>query len=147
MIAISKEKTYVIQLLAEVQNQIALQKTITRGTLVATISTLTSTSSPNKQIMASPRYFIGFPRQHHRNDGITTIVTIEKMTKKCKSNKRIEDKKVGGKCHMTDTTTTDATTTIGTKSQIEQSSYNNRNGEDSKQNHDVQKESIDPQRQ
>ena len=46
---------------------------------------------------------------------------------------------------MTDTTTTDTTTTIGTESQ--QSSYDNRNGEDSKQNHDVQKESIDPQRQ
>ena len=69
------------------------------------------------------------------------------MTKKRKSNERIEDKEVGGKYQMTDTTTTDTTTTIGTESQTEQSSYNNKNGEDSKQNHDVHKESIDPQRQ
>ena len=48
---------------------------------------------------------------------------------------------------MTDTTSTDTTTTIGTESQTEQSSYDNKNGEDSKQNHDVQTESIDPQRQ
>ena len=34
---------------------------------------------------------------------------------------------------------TDTTTTIGTESQTEQSSYDPKNGDDSKQNHDVQK--------
>ena len=48
---------------------------------------------------------------------------------------------------MTDTTTTDTTTTIGTESQTELSSYDPKNGDDSKQNHDAQEESEDPQRQ
>ena len=140
-------KTQVIQRLTDFQNQIVPQKTITGGMSVENMSTLTSTSSSNKQIMTSPRSFIRTPRQQQNHEGITTIVTIEKMTKKRKSNERIEDKEVSGKYQMTDTTTTDTTTTIGTKSQTEQSNYNNKNGEDSKQNHDVQKESIDPQQQ
>ena len=36
---------------------------------------------------------------------------------------------------------------IVNKSQTEQSSYDTKNGEDSKQNHDAQKESEDSQRQ
>ena len=145
MIGITNDRNHVVQAIAEVQNQIAPQKTITGGTSVATISTLTSTSSPNK--MASPRSFNRTPRQQQNNDGITTIVTVEKSTKKRKSNEKSEDREQEdrSKYHMNDTTTTDTTTTIGTESQ--QSSYDNRNGEDSKQNHDVQKESIDPQRQ
>ena len=140
-----QDRTQVIQSLAEIQSQIAPQKTITGGTSVENMRTLTSTSSLNKQIMVSPRSFIRTPRQQQNQDGITTIVTVEKTTKKRKSNERIEDKKVGVKYHMIDTTTTDTTTTIGTKSQTEQSNCDNKNGEDSKQNHDVQKESIDPQ--
>ena len=66
MTNIQKEKTQVIQCLVDFQNQIAPQKTITGGTSVATISTLTSTSSPNKQIMASPRSFIRSPRQQQK---------------------------------------------------------------------------------
>ena len=132
--------------LAVGQNQLVPQKTITGGTSVATTSTLTSTSSP-QQIMASPRHFIRYPRQQQNQDGITTIVTVEKTKKKRKPNERIEDKEISGKYIMTDTTITDTTTTIGTDDQTEQSSYDNKNGEDSKQNHDVQTESIDPQRQ
>ena len=97
--------------------------------------------------MTSPRSFIRTPRQQQNQDGITTIFTVEKTTKKRKSNKKIEDKETSGKYQMTDTTTTDTTTTIGTESQTEQLSYNTKNGKDSKQNHDVQTESIDPRRQ
>ena len=58
MIAITKDRNTLVDSLAAVQNQLAPQKTITGGTSVATISTLTSTSSPHKQITASPRSFI-----------------------------------------------------------------------------------------
>ena len=108
------------------QNQIVPQKTITGGTSVENMSTLTSTSSSNKQAIVSPRSFIHTPRQQQNQDGITTIVTVEKTTKKRKSNKKIEDKETSGKYQMTDTTTTDTTTTIGTERQKEQLNYNER---------------------
>ena len=146
MIAIQQDRTQVIQSLAEIQNQIVPQKTITGGTSLENMSTLTSTSSSNKQLMVSPR-FTRTPRRQQNQDGGTAIVTVEQITKKRKSNERIEDKETGGKYHMTDTTTTDTTTTIGTESQTEQSSYDPKNGDDSKQNHDAQKESEDPQLQ
>ena len=121
------------------QNQIVQQKTITGGTSVENMSTLTSTSSSNKQIMVSPRPFIFTPRQQQNQDGITTIVTVEQTTKKRKSNEKIENRDHKDHSKIT-------TLTIGTNSQTEQSSYDTKNGEDSKQNHDAQKESIDLQR-
>ena len=142
-----KEKTQVIQCLVNFQNQIVPQKTITGGTSVENMSTLTSTSSSNKQLMVSPRPFNRTPRRQQNQDGGTAIITVEQITKKRKSNERIEDKETGGKYQMTDITTTDTTTTIGTESQTEQSSYDPKNGDDSKQNHDAQKESEDPQLQ
>ena len=90
--------------------------------------------------MASPRHFIRSPRQQQNQDGITTIVTVEKTTKKRKSNEKIEDREHEDRSKIT-------ALMIGTESQTEQSSYDNKNGEDSKQNHDDQTESIDPQRQ
>ena len=140
MIAIQKVKTQVIQSLAEMQNQIVPQKTITGGTSVENMSTLTSTSSSNKQIMVLPKPFIRTPQKQQNQDGITTIVTVEKTTKKRKLNKKIEDREHEDRSKIT-------ALMIGTESQTEQSSYDNKNGEDSKQNHDVQTESIDPQRQ
>ena len=141
MVAITNDRNIVMDSLG--LNQLAPQKTITGETSVATLSTLTTTSSPKR----TPRPYVRYPRQQQNQDGITTIVTAEKIKKKRKSNERIEDKEISGKYIMTDTTITDTTTTIGTDDQTEQSSYDNKNGEDSKQNHDVQTESIDPQRQ
>ena len=140
MIDIQKEKTQVIQCLVEFQNQIVPQKTITGGTSVENMSTLTSTSSSNKQIMVLPRPFIRSPRRQQNQDGITTIVTVEKTTKKRKSNEKIEDRDHEDCSKIT-------ALTIGTEIQTEQSSYDAKNGEDSKQNHDAQKDSIDSQRQ
>ena len=59
------------------------------------------------------------------------------MTKKRKAK---DGNQENNKIKMTDTTTT-----IGTESQIEQSFHDHKNGEDSKQNHDVQKGLEGPQ--
>ena len=105
-----------------------------------------SISRSNKRIVVSPRRkHIRTPNMHR--DRETANIIEESITKKRKTNERIEDKETGGKYHMTDTTTTDTTTTIGTESQTELSSYDPKNGDDSKQNHDVQEESEDPHRQ
>ena len=101
------------------------------------MSTLTSTLSLNKQIIVSPRSFVRTPRRQQNQDGVTAIVTVEQTTKKRRSNERIEDKEIGGKYQMTDTTITDTTTTIGTESQIEQPIHDLENSDDSKQHHDV----------
>ena len=140
MTDMQKEKTQVIQCLVDFQNQIVPQKTITGGTSVENMSTLTSTSSSNKQIMVTPRPFIRTPRRQQNQDGITTIVTVEQTTKKRKSNEKIEDRDHEDRSKIT-------ALTIGTESQTEQSSYDPKNGDDSKQNHDAQKESEDPQLQ
>ena len=62
------------------------------------------------------------------------------ITKKQKTKDDDRDQENSGKIKMIDTTTT-----IGTESQTEQSIRDRKNGEDSKQNHDVQKGSDSPQ--
>ena len=118
------------------QNQAVPQKFITEGTLAGNVSTITSTSSSNNQIVESPRSFVRTPQ--HR-DRVTAIVTAEQTTKKRKSDERIDDRDHEDRSKIT-------ATTIGTESQTEQSSHDLENGVDSKQYHDVQKGSAGPQR-
>ena len=91
MTDMQKEKTQVIQCLVDFQNQIVPHKSITGETSVENMSTLTSTSSSNKQIVVSPRSFVCTPRRQQNQDGVTAIATAEQTTKKRKSNERIED--------------------------------------------------------
>ena len=62
------------------------------------------------------------------------------MKKKKKRKTKDSDQENSGKIQMTDTTTT-----IGTESLTEQLIHDRKNGEDSKQNHDVQKGLEGPQ--
>ena len=135
METMEKEKNRAIQYLANMDNQAVPQKYITGGTSGGNISTITSTSSSNNQIVESPRSFVRTPQ--HR-DRVTTIVTVEQTTKKSKSERNdkrdYEDR------------SKNTATTIGTESQTEQSSHDLENGVDSKQYHDVQKGSEGPPR-
>ena len=88
--------------------------------------------------MVSPRHtYIHTPRKHRDEEAINTIE--ETITKKQKPKDDDRDQE-NNKIKMTDTTTT-----IGTESQIEQPFHDHKNGEDSNQNHDVQKGSECPQ--
>ena len=137
METMEKEKNRAIQYLANMDNQTVPQKYITGGTLGGNISTITSTSSSNNQIVESPRSFVRTPRRQQHQDRVTAIVTAEQTTKKRKSNERIDDRDHEDRSKIT-------ATTIGTESQTEQSSHDLENGDDSKQYHDVQNGSEMP---
>ena len=109
---------------------------ITRGTSGENISTITSTSSSNKQIVVSPRLTYTHTPCKHGDKGATNIIE-ETTTKKRKTKDDDSDHEICSKYHNT-------ATTIGTESQTEQSLHDLENGDDSKQNHDVQKGSEIP---
>ena len=113
------------------KNQAVPQRFITRGTSGENISTITSTSSSNKQIVVSPRLTYVRTPNKHRDKGTTNIIE-ETITKKRKSKDDDRDQDISSKYNMTDTTTT-----IETESQTEQSSHDLENGDDSKQYHNV----------
>ena len=119
------------------KNQTVPQSVITGGTSEVNISTITSTSNSHKQIVVSPRLtYIQTPRKNRNEEAINVNVIEESMKKKRKAKDSDQE---SNKIKMTDTATT-----IGTESQIEQSFHDHKNGEDSKQNHDVQKGSEGP---
>ena len=120
METMQKDKNGAIQYLANMHNQAVPQKFITGGTSGGNISTITSTSSSNNQIVESPRSFVRTPQ--HR-DRVTTIVTVEQTTKKRKSDERIDERDYEDRSKNT-------ATTIGTESQTEQSSHDLKNGVD-----------------
>ena len=95
--------------------------------------------SSNKQIIVSPRLTFNHTPRKHRDKGATNIIEAT-TTKKRKTKDDDSDNEICGKYKMTDTATT-----IGTESQTEQSLHDLENGDDSKQNHDVQKGSEGPQ--
>ena len=120
------------------KNQTVPQSVITGGTLEVNISTITSTSNSHNQIVVSPRRaYIRTPRKDRDEEAINVNVIEESMKKKRKVKDSDQE---CNKIKMTDTATT-----IGTESQIEQSFHDHKNGEDSKQNHDVQNGSEGPQ--
>ena len=122
------------------KNQAVPQKFITGGTSREKISTITSTSSSNNQIVESPRLtYVHTPNKYR--DKVTTNIIEETIRKKQNTKDNDRDHDISSKYNITDTITT-----IETKGQTEQSSHDLENGDDSKQNHDVQKGSEGPQR-
>ena len=101
-------------------------------------STIRATSNQHNQIVVSPRRaYIRTPRKDRDEEANNVNVIEESMKKKRKAKDSDQE---SNKIKMTDTATT-----IGTESQIAQSFHDHKNGEDSKQNHDVQKGSECPQ--
>ena len=92
------------------KNQTVPQSVITRGTSEVNISTITSTSNSNKQIVVSPRRtYIHTPRKHRDEETINIIE--ETITKKQKTKDDDRDQENSGRIEMKD-----ITTTIGTES-------------------------------
>ena len=120
------------------KNQTVPQSVITAGTSEVNISTITSPSNSHNQIVVAPRLtHISTPRKNRDKEASNVNVIEESMKKKQKAKDSDQE---CNKIKMKDTATT-----IGTESQIEQSFHDHKNGEDSKQNHDVQNGLEGPQ--
>ena len=107
-------------------NQTVPHSIISSGTSAINISTLTSNSS--QQMIVSPGPTTYAPHRHHNHDRLITHTSAEKKV----TPKRQRINESGDKSEITAATT-------GTESQLEQPAYAPKNGDISKQHHDVQK--------
>ena len=83
------------------KNQAVPQRFITRGTSGENISTITSTSSSNKQIVVSPRLTYTHTPRKHEDKGATNIIE-ETTTKKQKTKDDDSDHEICSKYHSED---------------------------------------------
>ena len=114
------------------KNQTVPYSVITGGTSEVNYSTSTITATSNSQLVVTPRReFIRIPCIDRDEETSNANVIEESATKKRKAK---DSNQETNRIKMTDTATT-----TETESRTEQSLHDDKNGEDSKQNHDVQK--------
>ena len=121
------------------KNQTVPYNVITGGTSEVNYSTSTITATSNTQLMLSPSPRTEFVRHHRINRDEETNnpnLIAESVTKKRKAK---DNSQQTNKIKMTDTVTT-----TEHESRTEPSLHDDKNGEDSKQHHDVQNEIESP---